>query len=145
MKRTSSLPVLLLLICGLCTVFVVSGCGGPPPGPDLGTVTGTVTLDGKPLADASITFTPANGRPSVGTTDASGKYTLSYTIQKPGAMLGKHKVTITTQKPASGGEGDEPAVRGREELLPAKYHAESELTADVQAGPNTIDFALESK
>jgi hypothetical protein len=35
--------------------------------------------------------------------------------------------------------------RGGRELLPAKYHAKSTLTADVAPGSNTIDFPLTAK
>lgn len=81
----------VLAVCGLLAV-VCAGCGGS--GPKLFPVSGTVTYDGKPLAGASILFIPQGGRPSIGTTDASGKYTIS-TIGKPGAPAGLYGVTIS--------------------------------------------------
>ena len=51
-------------------------------------VVGTVTLDGKPLEGASITFAPQSGRSSSGVTDSSGRYSLNYTGSIRGAMLG---------------------------------------------------------
>jgi hypothetical protein len=123
---------------------VVVGCGG---GPDykLGSVEGTVTLDEKPLADAELRFQPPQGRSSVAVTDQNGHYVLDYTTEQKGAELGTHSVSITTLRSASGGEGEQPAVPGRDELLPARYHAKTELTADVKQGSNTIDFHLKSK
>jgi hypothetical protein len=42
--------------------------------------------------------------------------------------------------------GEDGAVlqAGRKELLPARYHAKTELTAEVKPGRNTIDFDLTS-
>ncbi|MCR9231751.1 MAG: hypothetical protein NXI29_12120 [bacterium] len=42
------------------------GCGDSAGSdqPDLGTVSGVVTMDGKPLPAVTVTFTPTEGRPS---------------------------------------------------------------------------------
>jgi len=103
--------------------------------PALGRVSGTVTLDGGPLAAALVVFTPSGpGRSSQGRTDAAGRYELDYLRDIAGANLGRHEVRITTLDEA--GEG---------ERLPARYHSETELCADVTAGHNTIDFRLDSR
>ncbi|WP_238388836.1 carboxypeptidase-like regulatory domain-containing protein [Roseimaritima ulvae] len=107
-------------------------------------MSGTVTVDGSPIEGAVVTFQPTGGRPSVGTTDASGQYTLRYSASIDGALIGAHKVVITTERATSGGEGSEPLVEGRKEILPAKYNEATELTAQVEAGSNTIDFDLQS-
>lgn len=125
---------------GVVLGSLLAGCGGPEH-PDVADVSGTVTLDGKPLAQASIMFQPtAAGRPSLGTTDENGNYTLLYLDGVEGAMLGSHKVVIRTEQP--GEDGQPPLVK---EKLPPKYHNRSELTAEVVAGGNTIDFPLTSK
>lgn len=104
--------------------------------PPLGRVTGTVTLDGQPLAAALVAFTPeGRGRTSLGTTDAAGRYSLSYLREIAGANVGRHVVRIMTANEENGGR----------ERLPARYHRRSELVADVQAGDNTIDFPLRAK
>src|SRR5688572_8699671 len=128
------LRVLFVAIASLCWC----GCGGPEH-PDVGEVTGTVTLDGAPLADATVMFQPSSGRGSMGTTNAEGKYSLTYLDGVPGAVLGSHKVSIRTGVP--GEDGQPPLVK---EKLPAKYHSHTELTADVKSDPNTIDFDLTS-
>lgn len=129
--------------CLFCLAsLVLSGCGD---GVDNSAVSGTVTLDGAPLEGAIVEFQPTTGRASVGVSDAEGNYTLALTASISGAIIGDHKVTITTAQAPSGGEGNEPLVEGRKELLPAKYNTATELTAKVESGSNTIDFDLQSK
>jgi hypothetical protein len=129
------------LLLTACWAMGLVGCG-QDSGPALGKVTGTVTLDGKPLPGASVTFYPANeGRPSQGTTDESGKYTLRFTGSKEGAMLGQHTVQVEVGVPVGEGE-TQPASNLPQ--LPAKYNKNTELTAEVKRGSNTIDFNLTS-
>lgn len=128
----------------LCLAFVASGCSSDRL--PLGQVSGTVTLDGVPLENAFLEFQPTNGRSSLGITDSAGHYNLNYDNENKGALIGSHKIFITTQlesKPV--GESGEPAVVGRKELLPSRYHSNSELTADVKSGKNAINFDLTTK
>jgi hypothetical protein len=101
------LVVSLAMLSGLC------GCGG---GITLIPVSGEVQLDGKPLADCAVTFAPVAGGPTAsGTTDAQGVFQLS-TINRPGAVPGKHRVALTKQRYVSD--------RGRQHyvfLTPEKY------------------------
>ncbi|WP_437206338.1 carboxypeptidase-like regulatory domain-containing protein [Planctomicrobium sp. SH664] len=119
-------------------LLALVGCGRGDA-PDVASVEGTVTLDGRPLERATVTFQPEGGRPSFGTTDAAGKYRMVYTMDKSGVMLGPNKVYIRTRF-----EDDNGRVV-QQEFLPAKYHDRSELTANVENKPNVIDFALTSK
>ena len=69
----------------------LAGCGETACGIAgiVATVTGTVTLDGQPLAAAMVRFQPASGgAPSAGTTDSSGRYELRHTrsASSPAAM-----------------------------------------------------------
>lgn len=110
------------------------GCGRSPQ-PPLGRVRGTVTLDGVALANATVLFTPAGaGRTSQGTTDAGGRYELSYLRDIRGANVDRHAVRITTASDENGGQ----------ELLPPRYHSHSELEARVSAGRNVCNFELRS-
>ncbi|QDV69103.1 hypothetical protein Poly24_28170 [Rosistilla carotiformis] len=138
-RNLSGLTLAVSLICCLAV-----GCGGPG-GPELAHVEGTVTVDGKPIDGASVTFEPAGGRPSFGITDANGHYVLEFTATREGALLGEHVVRITTVRAGSGGEGAEALVEARKELLPDTCHAKSELVAQVESGSNSLDFNLESK
>lgn len=71
--------------------LVAAGCG--PGGPKVVKVNGTVTRGGQPLKDIRLTFFPEQGRPSSALTDAEGRFSLQYTPDRPGAVVGKHKVT----------------------------------------------------
>jgi hypothetical protein len=121
-----------------CTLLVASlvlpGCG--TSGPKLGTVVGTVTLDGQPLNEASVEFQPAEGSASYGRTDATGHYELSFGGDNKGAVPGEHTVRITL--PSAGDSGTAAPQ------LPTKYNTDSELTATVKEGANTLDFDLTS-
>ena len=125
----------------LFTAAVMAGCSDKPAGISFGEVSGTVTLDGQPLPDATVRFEPAAGRPSFGRTGADGHYELGYRGRSWGAVVGPHTVRITTEdRIENEATGETRVVR---ELLPARYHARSELTAEVAAGENMIDFSLE--
>lgn len=115
--------------------FTAAGCSSNS---NLGTVSGTVTLDGNPLPNGIVFFQPAHGRPSSAITDEAGRYALTYTTNTQGALIGKHIVHIRTEMEGTDGK---PAIR---EYLPARYHENSELSAEVKAGHNEIDFKLTS-
>ena len=114
---------------------VLAGCGQGDR-PPLGMVHGTVTLDGKPLAGARLTFEPVEpGRASTGITDDDGKYELIYIRDDRGAKVGGHLVRISAPNPNSDGA----------ELLPPRYNTQSTLKKEVKRGDNSIDFPLTSK
>lgn len=132
---------------GLTLVVAVMGCG--PGGPKLVDVTGTVTLDGKPVANAIVTFNPdfAGGSNSLGRTDASGKYRLEFSQDRKGAMVGKHLVDITTKKMTASDMPDtgEPVAVPEYVAIPAKYRKRGSLVVEVSDNRNVIDFALDTK
>ena len=92
-----------LAACGLL-VMACAGCGASSP--KLYPVEGTITYAGKAVEGAAVLFIPPSGAPSVGTTDASGKYTL-ITRGKPGAPEGKYDVTVSKQRGGTKAGGDE--------------------------------------
>ena len=130
-----------------CTLFAtVIGCSGRPKNVAK-KVTGTVTVGGKPLADAAIAFTPTTtGSASFSGTDAEGKYNLVWgnVRGKPieGAQIGEHTVMISTFR--QGNPDGKPPKPDTPEKVPYKYRQGTGLPkATVKAGVNTIDFALE--
>lgn len=130
-----------LLACVAVLAVPIAGCskGNQPP---LGSVTGTVTLDGKPLANADVTFQPVGpGRAAMATTDDQGRYEMTYLNDVKGALVGSTVVMITTAKSGSD-DGKTPAVPER---LPKRYHKESTLKVEVAEGSNTFNFDLKSK
>jgi len=119
---------------GVSAILTLQGCV-PSSRPPLGRVSGTVRLDGESLANATVLFTPAGqGRTSQGVTDTQGRYELRYLRDIPGANVDQHTVRITTACEENGGR----------ELLPARYHARTDLEARVVAGRNVFDFELRS-
>jgi hypothetical protein len=133
-------------ICCIALFAVVigaQGCG--PDGPDIASVEGVVTLDGKPLEGAQVLFVPEKGRPAVGKSDASGRYRMEYTESRTGAIPGKSRVEITTWAPGYMNEAGE-RVPGVKEVVPARYNRDTTLEFDVQPGTaNVANFELESK
>lgn len=132
------------LIFSLVSLSIcVVGCSGSSDALDMGKVAGHVTLDGQPLANAQIIFAPKDGRPSIGKTDEDGWYVLQYTGDREGALIGKHRVRITTHIDDYSDEVSGHVVKGRKEVLPEKYHRASILEANVVKGANNIDFDLD--
>ncbi len=124
--------IVCLLLCPLIVSMV--GCGAS----DYGSVTGTVLAEGKPLANAMVTFTPEPaGRPSSGVTDENGVYNLIYTQDQKGALIGQHTVRVSTAV----AEGDYGKMS--KEKLPAKYNIASEIKKEVKAGRNVIDIEVD--
>jgi hypothetical protein len=133
----------LILAAGLA-----AGCAG---GDDLPreAISGTVTLDGQPLADGVIQFTPAGGSGQVsgGTQIQGGKYSIA---REQGLVPGSYNVAINAAtksertKPAQVGAGR--AAELPKELIPAKYNSATELKAEVKkGGPHDFSFTLQSK
>jgi hypothetical protein len=120
------------VVAGIICVVVLAGCGGSDL-PELGQVTGTVKMDGNPLAGATVTFAPEKGAASTAVTDASGRYELVYIREHKGALLGLHSVRIS--KPSEDESSD---------VVPAAYNTETTLSADVKSGPNQFDFDVKS-
>ncbi len=121
------------LVAMLGIVGLIVGCGGSGDRPELMPVVGLVTLDSQPLAGATVVFRPESGKASRGVTNAEGRYELIYLRDMKGAKLGKHTVTITTASEVS-----------PDERLPERYNRKTELTAQVDADTDGIDFALKS-
>ena len=133
-------PLLLLLLLPL-------GCGKHY---QLAPVSGRVTMDNRPLAQAEVRFYPIGGLDfpySVGVTDDQGNYTLHLGIDNntEGAVVGEHRVTIsidqqkTKSAPAPGARMG--ARRG--ELVPGRYNLDSKLTCTVPpGGTNDARFDL---
>ena len=120
-----------MLLVALAPLFVV-GCGKGDM-PDIGPVSGVVTLDSKPLVGTMVLFRPEAGRQSSARTDENGRYELKYIRDVMGAVVGSHKVIIRTANEDSSAE-----------RLPPRYNRQTTLTAEVTPEANTIDFSLKS-
>ncbi|TWT31597.1 carboxypeptidase-like regulatory domain-containing protein [Blastopirellula retiformator] len=145
MQATTSHPIGYWLIVGLLAFSF--GCSGDSIDPEYKPVTGTVTLDGQPLANAQVSFVPFEaGSSGAGFTDQDGVYRLYYAARRPGAKMGENKVFITKEKPLTSKRGEFSRMSESDlELLPARYNRRTELTANVTDQTNVIDFELKSK
>ena len=130
------LAVIWLLYWSVTSMFV-----GKSLLPELGKVTGIVLLDGRPLAAVEVWFHPIRSQhdqgektkpvgSSVGMTDDSGKFELTYDKDHKGAAVGSCRVEIVGL--------------GRKEI-PAKYIGpKSDLTKEVKPGRQVIPLELKS-
>ena len=135
-------PALLLLPLVLSLV-AVAGCDAEPRHES---VSGAVTLDGKPLDDAEVRFTPDGGEGlTVGSLAQNGRYSLP---NPPGLIPGKYRVSISARGSAAASPGTPPDLDlarpgGPTERIPARYNHQTTLRAEVSAGgPNTYEFEL---
>ena len=158
LKRTMSSAMTIL------AVFTLAGCGTDESKPDNEQVEGVVTLDGKPVPGAVVTFVPVDDKQGVsatGTTDDEGRYTLT-TIERgvrggSGAVAGEYYVGVVKDKPLpEDPDTDEPGYgedegTGREEdepeithIVPAKYNRpqDSGIKVTVEKGKNEIPIKL---
>ncbi len=132
-----------------CLLAVCLGCGGESF--SMAPVSGTITLDGKPLVDARVGFEPkrsgkelAAGPGSYANTDQQGRFVLKSLDGRKGAVVGTHRVWIRTIKTKEGPNGEIETVV--EEKVPARYNSQTELTFDVPGeGSEAADFALISQ
>jgi len=142
-------PVLLL------TIAFLSGCSTDTKqnSAKLVPVSGTVTLDGQPLAGASVRFNPdqkTKGLAAYGVTDQDGKFELKDRGDRKGAPVGHFRVVITKLAMPDGSpipKDMDAITAGATEQLPANYSdpTKTELTADVPEGGKTFEFKLVSK
>lgn len=130
-------PIAICLLIG--AIASITGCNSNS---GMSPVSGKVTLDGKPYANAQVRFVPESGRPSIGMTNEEGVYRLVYIRDTLGAAPGEYRVDITTvyQSSSDSGGGKEPP-----EKIPPKYNVRTELKKTVEPGANVIDFELVTK
>jgi hypothetical protein len=124
-------------------VFISLGCGSG--GPEIAHVSGRVTMDGKPLAKATVVFIPEDGRPAGANTDADGRFVLNFDERRRGAIPGKNMVRIMTVRDAEQDETGKTVSPGSPETVPARYNTATELTFTVEPKKrNVANFDLKS-
>lgn len=146
MRPLSSTAIVLVIASAVC--LLSPGCSSREyEGDQRFPLKGKVTVDGTPMDAGTISFVPLDAekhRPSGGSI-LNGEYN----VEEPmGANAGAYKVEIHWQKPTGKKikaiDSDEE-IEQRAEGLPAKYHQQTELTADVSAGKTVFDFDLSTK
>lgn len=156
MKRVKwvAMPAMLA-----CLVAALVGCGGQNA--DYGqlglvSISGTVTLDGEPVAGAAVYFYEPDESYCFGVTDAMGEYTMMLNSEKSGVTPGKKTVKISTASNPLGDAAESPEgemaeeedpdakAGGASEQIPACYNKDSKLEIDVSASDSSLDFELKS-
>ncbi len=137
MKQTR-LSIGILLIVAAGSVLATVGCGNS----DFASVGGVVTLDGEPLADATVVFS-SPGRPlATARTDPDGEFSME-TGGMDGIKPGEYAVTVTAFQKSKRTGATIPKLS-----IPEKYSKPelSELTAVVVAGRNDdLQLTLQSQ
>ena len=136
----------LFCVATVLATMASAGCGGESY--PLAPVSGRVTLNGDPLADAGIAFEPIHhgetinaGPGSYGKTDEDGRFMLRSLHDDDGAVIGKHRVLIRTYRAKEGPNG--AIIMISPERLPPRYNLETELTCEVGPdGNEAADFDL---
>ena len=132
----------VLVLAFAVTTVAATGCSSEPKKYK---ASGTVKYKGNPLPDGSVTFIPEGGSTSgMGATSIKdGAFAFP---PEAGLLPGKYKVSVSRPDPKGAAkiEGDAPgASQDAAELIPAKYNAQTELTAEIKAeGPNEFPFDL---
>lgn len=133
----------------VCIGVILLGCRGQNyPGAQRFALAGKITCDGEPVDLGTISFLPVGGggeqRVSGGVIEDG-----AYTVPEPkGANEGKYRVEIRWAKKTGKQYFDRELsmmVDERKEGLPPRFHAKSELTAEVSDKQTVFDFHLTAK
>jgi hypothetical protein len=122
----------------LAALLTLAGCGDPA----MPTVSGTIKVDGQPVEEGAIRFTPADGMTqTTGGEIKNGKYsvrvpvgTMKVSISAP-KVVGKKKIYNTPNS---------PVMPITVEAIPARYNEKTELTLEVK-GATQKDWDLQGK
>lgn len=160
---------LMLLGLAACAV-AITGCPSGGAVVDTEHVRGVVTLDGEPVPEATVMFSPVTegqGMAATGNTDANGVYELTAASTGEGAakagagtLPGEYYVGVIKSVTETGMSEEEAHEKGVEYVAPApgeapevthvvpvKYNSpkDSGLKVTVEAGSNDIPIKLTSE
>lgn len=133
-------------IAGLCLFL---GCGVRDPLARQ-PISGTVTLDGAPVATGMVNFDPQGGGASTssGANINAGKFEIAKEVGLP---PGNYIVRVSIPKQGTGGVFKEGSMPGDvlappEEMAPDEWNVNSKQTIEVKAGgPNEFPLNVTSK
>lgn len=131
----------LLLLAGALLATTLAGCGGAAAD---GTVplAGKVNYDGQPIEKGIISFVPTDGQgATAGAPIVNGAYATNITPGPKQVQVFSEKVI--GKKPRSESDPTGEQVDDVQQIIPAKYNAQTTLTFTVPPGGNkTADFTL---
>lgn len=118
-------------------VFTLAGCSGS----SLGTLNGTVTWNGEPLKEGTVNFIPTDGTSSTASAPIKDG---RFTVQLPPSKM---KLQFSAPKPTGKKKKmydtpDSPEIEIVDELLPAKYTTDSQITVTIKGGTQDEKFDL---
>lgn len=123
-------------------VFVsgLGGCGRKGAEYQVAPVKGTITCQGQPVKDGSVTFRPLGTGTTLGKPASAevvdGAFVLSTYGKDDGAVIGKHEVTYTYTSEAPKDYNDKPKPSPYMGLVPEPNQVE------IKAGKNEINIEL---
>ncbi|WP_437222419.1 hypothetical protein SH661x_002769 [Planctomicrobium sp. SH661] len=133
--------------------LVIPGCGRvTDPLPNLVSVSGTVSYDGKPLEQGDVKFVPKdpiNGDAAIGTI-RNGAFHMVTTVSSPGVRVGTYTVAITSYDMDSESARKMPLpgenVKVLPALIPEKYGnpLTSGFVVEVVPGMKSLRYDLQS-
>ncbi|MBX9680945.1 MAG: hypothetical protein K2X38_19490 [Gemmataceae bacterium] len=131
---------ILAAASALCFSTFLTGCNDGLP---RASISGKVTLDGKPLEQGLIAFAPLDGK------SGTGGGPIEKGVYKAEVPLGSFRVTIsgtkTTGKKKVYDTPDSPMADVLEELVPPKYNRDSKLTQKIKGNQSDVHFDLTTK
>jgi hypothetical protein len=137
-------------VLSLAVVLAPIGCSRSKDDLPREPVAGTVTMDGKPLPEAAIQFTPTGETKATGAVAKveDGKFSIP---REEGLVPGTYMVSIShaeqqeiKSKKATGSLSK--STKLGPEKIPARYNTQSKLTAEIKkGGVSDLSFPLESK
>ncbi len=145
MTKTCVMAWMLGLL--LAVFFLVPGCGTKDA--NRGAIHGEVKLDGQPIEQGSITFTPTGGTKGTvtGGQIEKGRYQLS---AANGPAIGQNIVEIRAMQKTGrmipqgfGATGE--MIEEQVDVVAPQFNSASTLEAEVKPGDNTVDFNVTSK
>jgi hypothetical protein len=136
-KRSPWVPLLAVMV--LANSLHFAGCEGSSTSPTA-TVSGLVTLAGKPLTAGTVLFITDEGQAASAELAPDGTYTLH-------CSPGRYKITVTPPAPLdplSSPAGVPPPAASNQPAIPKRYQdfGGSGLSLEVKAGANKFDIAL---
>lgn len=135
-----------VIVLAFCSLACAWGCGADDP-LNRRAVSGTVTLDGTPLQQGAVSFTPQQqGGVASGAVIESGQYSIP---AEKGLSKGKYLVAITSAQSGSAAQeampGDATPAEATEQI-PEEWNTKS--TQTVEVGDDiacTFNFDIKSK
>ena len=128
----------------LAALLGLSACGDA--GPSRQPVSGTITLDGKPLAAGTVVFAPLDGLTAATAEVRDGAYRID---RSAGPAPGRYQVEVRAEVPTGKQvlNPDAPSETMAEfrSIVPPRYNARTELAVEVKPdADNAFPFELKS-